>query len=92
MIALSSLDLLRFFKSVYSDDVKFKILECLAVREAVGLRELARVAGFHHTALYRHLNKLISCGVVEQVKVSKNMSIYRLSGRYGFLRELFRQV
>jgi DNA-binding HxlR family transcriptional regulator len=84
--------LFKLFSSVYCEDVKFRILEALSVREGTSLRQLARVVGIHHKNLSKYLEELSRKGVVESFEINPRMWVYRLSRECEFLREFFKQV
>lgn len=89
---MSSEDLFRVFYSIFSEDVRFKILRVLASREAVNLRELSRIIGVDHKSVRRYLEELVNKGLVREIQVSSTSRVYELNGVYSFLRELFQRI
>ncbi len=89
---MSSESVFRLFRMVFKDDVRFKIIEVLACREAVNLRALSRAVGMHHKNVRRYLDELVEKGVVKSVQVSSATVVYRLNDDYNFLMELFRSA
>lgn len=91
-LLMSIEELFRVFSSIYSEDVRFKILRVLASREAVNLRELSKVVGMDHKSVHKYLKKLVDSGLVREIQVSSASRVYELNGEYNFLRELFRRI
>jgi DNA-binding transcriptional ArsR family regulator len=79
--------LVRFFRTVFANDVRFKIIMCLANREGACLREIARDVGISHKNLSKYLDKFMHKGVVEAFPVGLRSRVYRLATKYDFLRE-----
>ena len=88
----SAEELLRVFRLIYSEDVKFKILEELAFNEALNLRSLARSVGMHHGNLRRYLEELVEKRIVKYVQVSPTRGVYMINDCCNFLRELLRRT
>lgn len=84
-------EIFQVFKLVFCEDVRFRILKALSLREAVGLRELARLVGIHHKNLRKYLEDLIGKGVVVAFNVNPVVKAYRLSEEYDFLRKFFQE-
>lgn len=83
--------LFKLFYSVYCNDVKFRILEALARREGVSMRELARIVGICHKNLNKYLEELCKNGIVEYFMANPRMRVYRLSRECEILKELFKK-
>lgn len=83
----SVLDVVTLFRTVFRNDVRFKILTCLANREGANLREIARNVSLSHKNLAKYLKKLMQEGVVEAFPVGLRSRVYRLNAKYDFLRE-----
>jgi predicted transcriptional regulator len=79
-----------FFRLIFAEDVRFKIIDVLAKREGANLREIARCVGISHKNLARYLDCLIKKGVIDAYPVGLGMKVYRLSPKYDLLRKLQR--
>jgi DNA-binding transcriptional ArsR family regulator len=77
-----------FFRLIFGDDVRFKIIDVLSKREGANLREIARCVGISHKNLSRYLECLVKKGVVDVFPVGIGMKVYRLSPKYDLLRKL----
>ena len=81
-------DVFMFFKLIFADDVRFKIVDVLAKREGANLREIARCVGISHKNLSRYLEYLVKKGVIDVFPVGIGMKVYRLAPKYDLLRSL----
>ncbi len=77
-----------FFRLIFAEDVRFKVIDVLAKREGANLREIARCVGISHKNLARYLDCLVKKGVVDVYPVGIGMRVYRLSPKYDLLRTL----
>lgn len=82
-----ALDIYQLFESVFSEDVRFKIIHELSNREGANLREMARCCGISHKNISKYLDTLMRKGVVQAYPIGSRIRVYRLASRYDFLRE-----
>ena len=80
-------EILSLFESIFRTDVRFRIIVILSNREAACLREIARNAGISHKNLAKYLEILGQKGIVEAYPVGIRNKVYRLTPKYGFLRQ-----
>ena len=86
---VSASELLSLFEVVFKNDVRFRIIVILSNREAACLREIARNAGISHKNLVKYLENLTQKGIVETYPVGVRNRVYRLAGKYSYLRSFF---
>ena len=77
-----------FFRQVFAEDVRFKIIDVLASREGANLREIARNVGISHKNVSRYLEVLVKKGIIEVYPVGIGMRVYKLSSKYDLLRKV----
>jgi DNA-binding transcriptional ArsR family regulator len=85
----TSYQVFNFFRSIYREDVRYKIIHALSKKELATLRGLARQVGLSHKNLRKYLNQLIENGIVESYPVGVRMRIYRLSKQCDLIKEFF---
>jgi len=83
-------ELISLIKSVWGEDVRFRVLKELANREGATMRELARRVGISHKNLAKYLQALNEKGVIDFFEPGSKARVYRLSQRWAFLAELLR--
>ncbi len=81
-------ELFKYFRLVFADDVRLKIIDVLASREGANLREIARRVGASHTNLPRYLDPLVKKGIIEVYFVGQGMKVYKLSPKYKLAHEV----
>ncbi len=86
--AVDPVEILGFFRLIFGNDVRFRVVILLAKREGACLSEISRNVGMSRKNLARHLEMLTQSGIVDDYSVGMRDRVYRLGTKYSSMRQL----